>query len=87
VIVVNVREKYCAGKASCIVRSSAGCEDQPSSWVGREGREREERKREDLLAKSADRTVCFHLIYYKPQFCGRNPRERVNHVHLVGVFD
>jgi hypothetical protein len=55
--------------------------------VRREGREREERKREDLLAKSTGRTVCFHLIYYKEQFCGRIPRERVNHVHLVVVCD
>jgi hypothetical protein len=38
---------------SGIVRSSAGCEDRPCSWVRREG-EREE-KREDLLAKSADK--------------------------------
>jgi hypothetical protein len=37
---------------SGIVRSSAGCEDQPCSWVRREGRDRE--KREDLLAKSTD---------------------------------
>jgi hypothetical protein len=39
---------------SGIVRSSVGCEDQPCSWVHREGRERE-RRREDLLAKSIDK--------------------------------
>ena len=49
----------------------------------REGRE--ERKREDLQAKCADRTICFHVIYQETQLCGRNPRERVNHVHLVVV--
>jgi hypothetical protein len=36
-----------------------------------------------MEAKSIDRTVCFHLIYHKAQFCGRIPRERVNHVYLV----
>jgi hypothetical protein len=82
-----LREKYCVERKVCVVRSSAGCEDQPCSWVCREGRKREERKREDMLAKSTDRTVCFHLIYYKAQFCGRSPRERVNHVHLVVVCD
>ena len=49
----------------------------------REGRE--ERKREDLQAKCADRTICFHVIYQETQLCGRNPKERVNHVHLVVV--
>jgi hypothetical protein len=39
------------------------------------------------LAKSTDRTVSFHLIYYKAQFCGRSPRERVNHVYLIVVCD
>jgi hypothetical protein len=70
-----------------VVRSSTGCEDQPCSWVRREGRKREERKREYLIAKSADRTACFHLIYYKAQFCGCSPSERMNHVHLVVVCD
>jgi hypothetical protein len=82
-----LRRKYCAERALCIVISSIGCKDQPCSWVCREGRKREERKREDLLAKSVDRTVFFHLVYYKAQFCGCIPRERVNHVHLVVVCD
>jgi hypothetical protein len=64
--------------------SSAGCEDQPCSWVHREGREEREREeREGSAAKCADRTVCFHLIYQETQFCGCIPRERVNHVNLV----
>jgi hypothetical protein len=37
-----------------IVRCSAGCKDQPCSWMHRKGRERE-RRREDLLAKSVDK--------------------------------
>jgi hypothetical protein len=78
-----LREKYCAKREFFIVTYSAGCKDQPYSWVRREGRKREERKREDLLAKSADRTICFHLIYYKAYFYGRIPRERVNHIYLV----
>jgi hypothetical protein len=45
--------------------------------------ERREKEREDMLAKSTDRTVCFHLIYYKAWLCGRIPRERVNYVYLV----
>jgi hypothetical protein len=48
------------GRASGIVRSSYRCEDQPCSWVHREGREREE-KREYLLAKSADKN-CMLLL-------------------------
>jgi hypothetical protein len=52
--------------------------------VSTEGREKRER---DLQAKCADRTVCFHLIYHETQFCGRSPRERVNHVYLVVMCD
>jgi hypothetical protein len=48
------------GEPSGIVRSSVGCEDQPCSWVRREGREREE-KREYLLVKSADKNCMLHL--------------------------
>ena len=48
------------GKPYGIVISSAGCEDQPYSCVHREGREREEKK-EDLLAKSADKNCMFYL--------------------------
>jgi len=40
-----VREKCWVQETSGIVRSSAGCEDQPCSWVHREGRE-EEKERE-----------------------------------------
>ena len=36
-----------------------------------------------MLAESANRTVCFHIIYQETQFCGRSPRERVNHVNIV----
>jgi hypothetical protein len=48
------------GDPSGIVISSAGCKGQPCSWVHREGREREE-KREDMLAKSADKNYMLHL--------------------------
>jgi hypothetical protein len=52
-----LREREVLSKrAFCIVRSSAGCEDQPCSWVRREGRDRE-KKKEDLLAKSADQEL------------------------------
>jgi hypothetical protein len=47
-------------RAFWIVRSSAGCEDQPYSWVRREGRETKE-KREDLLAKSTDKNCMLYL--------------------------
>jgi hypothetical protein len=47
-VVVNVeREKYCVVRAFSIVRSSAGCEDQPCSWVHREG-DREKREGEKI---------------------------------------
>jgi hypothetical protein len=54
-IIVVVRERYCVPQEySCIVRSSVDCEDQPCSWVRREGREEKER---DMQAKCTDRTV------------------------------
>ena len=55
-----LREKYCIVRAVCIVRSLAGCKDQPCSWVHREGRGTEE-KREDLLAKSVEKNCMLHL--------------------------
>jgi hypothetical protein len=59
------------------INPAAGC-----TWGGRErGRDRY------LQAKCIDRAVCFHLIYQEPQFCGCSPRERVNHVYLVVLFD
>jgi hypothetical protein len=45
IVVIVEREKYCVEREVCVVRSSAGCEDQPCSWVRREG-ERREKKRE-----------------------------------------
>jgi len=39
-----LREKYCAKRAFCIVRSSVGCEDQPCISVHREGRKGEREK-------------------------------------------
>jgi hypothetical protein len=60
--------------------SLAGCEDQPCSWVCREGKKNEER--EGYATKCVDRTICFHLIYQEKQLCGRIPRERVNHINL-----
>jgi hypothetical protein len=60
------------------INLAAGC-------AGR-GEKRRERKRE-IYKLSADRNVCFHLIYYKVEFCGHSPRERVNHVYLVVLYD
>jgi hypothetical protein len=40
-----------------------------------------------MQAKSTYRTVSFHLIYYKAQFCERIPRERVNHIYPIVVCD
>jgi hypothetical protein len=60
------------------------------SWVrrstlqlGAQGGERRRERERDLQAKCTDRTVCFHIIYQETQFCGRSPRERVNHIYLV----
>jgi hypothetical protein len=47
-------------RAFCIVRSSVWCEDQSCSWVHREGRDRE-KKKEDLLAESADKNCMLHF--------------------------
>jgi hypothetical protein len=62
------------------------------SWVRRStlqlGAQGGMRERErDMQAKCIDRTVCFHIIYQETQFCGRSPRERVNHVYLVVLCD
>jgi hypothetical protein len=53
--------------------------------LGAHGGERE--KERDLQAKSIDRTVCFHIIYQETQFCGRSPRERVNYIYLIVLWD
>jgi hypothetical protein len=50
IIIVRERSAKCEEPYG-VVRSSTGWEDQPCSWVSREGRDRE--KREDLLVKSA----------------------------------
>jgi hypothetical protein len=39
-----------------------------------------------MQAKSEDRTISVHLIYYKAQFYGCSPRERVNHVYLIVLY-
>jgi hypothetical protein len=39
------REVFCCRRVS-IVRSSTGCEDEPYSWVRREGKEEEIKERE-----------------------------------------
>jgi hypothetical protein len=49
-----------SAEPSGIVRSSVGCEDQPCSWVCKEGRDRED-KREYLLGKSVDKNCMIHL--------------------------
>jgi hypothetical protein len=63
--------------------SLVGCEDQTLQLDVQGGDE--ERKREISVAKCKDRIVCFHLINQETQFCGRSPRERVNHVYLVAL--
>jgi hypothetical protein len=85
IVVIVEREVLCGERSLCC---------KIFSWVrrstlqlGAQGGERRRERKRDLQAKSADRTVCFHLIYYKAQFCGRSPRERVNHVYLVVVCD
>jgi hypothetical protein len=47
-------------RAFCTVISLARCEDQPCSWVCREGRDREE-ENEDILAESIDKNCMLHL--------------------------
>jgi hypothetical protein len=53
--------------------------DLAAGCVGRGEKEKERY----LQAKSIDIIVFFHSIYQETQFCGRSPRERVNHVYLV----
>jgi hypothetical protein len=45
--------------------------------------EKERKKKEDLLAESTDQNCMLYLNKSQAQFCGRSPRERVNHVCLV----
>jgi hypothetical protein len=58
---------------------------QRSSLVaGCTGRgEKERNKKEDLLAESTDKNSMLYLNKSQAQFCGRSPRERVNHICLV----
>jgi hypothetical protein len=72
-------------RAFCIVKIFSWVR-RSTLQLGAQGGEIEKRER-DLQAKSADRTVCFHIIYQETQFCGRSPRERVNHVYLVVLCD
>jgi hypothetical protein len=51
--------------------------------VGCVGKGEKEEEREGFVAKCANRTICFHLIYQETHFYGCSPRERVNHVNLV----
>ena len=43
----------------------------------------ERRRKKIFYLRAKTRTVYFILINYKAKFCGRSPRERVNHVYLV----
>jgi hypothetical protein len=52
--------------------------------VRRKVRDRE-KKREDLLTKSTDQNCKLYLNISEAQFCGRSPRERVNHVYFCVV--
>jgi hypothetical protein len=47
-------------RAFCTIRSSARFEDQPCSWVHREGRDREEEKKY-LLAENAYKNCMLHF--------------------------
>jgi hypothetical protein len=58
--VILCEKEVLSTRALCIVRSLAGCKDQPYSWVCRKGRDIEEKK-EDMLAKSADNNCMLHL--------------------------
>jgi hypothetical protein len=66
---------------SCILDLQLSAKINPAA--GCIGRGNKEEEREGSAAKCTDRTVCFHLLYQETQFCGRSPRERVNHVNLV----
>jgi hypothetical protein len=73
IVVITEREVLCGERRLCCkIKPIAGCTGKGD----REKRERErERERErDLQAKSVDRNVRFHLIYYKEKFCGCSPR-------------
>ena len=64
IIVIDEKEVLCGERSLCC---------KIFSWVrrstvqlGAQGREIEKREKErDLQAKSTDRTISFHLIYYK----------------------
>jgi hypothetical protein len=71
------------GEKSILYDLQLGVKINPATGCAGKGEREEERKREYLQDKSTYRTVIFHLIYYKSQFCGRSPRERVNHIHLL----
>jgi hypothetical protein len=55
--------------------------------VRREGREKREKEREICKLSVQIELYVFILIYQETQFCGRSPRERVNHVYIVVSVD
>jgi hypothetical protein len=74
-------ERSSVVRAVCILDLQLGAKINPGAGCAGRGEKEKERKRS--AAKCEDRTICFHLIYQELEFCGRSPRERVNHVYLV----
>jgi hypothetical protein len=64
IIVISKREVLCGeGSMCCNIFS---CVQRSNLQLGAQGREIDKREKErDLQAKTADRTIIFHLIYYK----------------------
>jgi hypothetical protein len=67
VSIVVVREKCCERERILILYDlQLGAKINPASGcAGREDREKRREKEREIFKLSADRTVCFHLIYYK----------------------
>jgi hypothetical protein len=77
------RYRYFVVEQSCTLDLQLGAKINPAArCVGRGNREEE---REGPTAKCKDRIVSFHLLYQEMHLCGRNPRERLNHVNLVVI--
>jgi hypothetical protein len=65
-----VREK-CCGRESILILYNLhlGAKINPAvRCAGREDREKRREKEREICKLSVDRTVCFHLIYYKRKY-------------------
>jgi hypothetical protein len=86
VIVVIVEREVLCGEISLCCKIFSWVR-RSTMQLGAQGGERRRERNRYMQSKSTYRTICFHIIYYKVQFCGCIPKERVNHIYLGIMCD